>query len=396
VLQRVDFLNEKVHGISKLNLQSLSTSNNLPNLQELSIVCMTKDRHEEFANVITYWRKHPVEFIISDGSDTRLTKECVRIESEKEKCHPNFVVKYHRESNSSARFKWVSEELTREFVAFNNDDDFLYAPNVEKAIDTLKRDSSIAGIYSWRNFSREYVSKKCKASVSEALAEEFLKLRIEASLDTNRNLPDAVWLSILRSENVKKALHDGYLAARVGFMNDRLSLNVLSIAFVMSNLISGKFVETDSCVFFKRSFDVDADWTLKAPLIKGYDLELRTEELRESTYNALKSTFVRERGIEKWQEIEECIKRTLWNCSAYEFDVKNFPIISWSSVSGKIRKEFQKFILPLINSRDSSGEVTIKPSLSSQLFCRWFRWHIWTMIHRKDCCKSAYEYLRQH
>jgi len=248
---------------------------------------MTKDRPKEFANVIKYWRNYPVEFIISDGSETRLTEECVRIESEKIKCHPNFVVKYCRESNFPARFKWMGEELTREFVAFNNDDDFLYAPNVERIIDMLKRDPSIAGVYSWRNFSRKYVSMKCKVSVSEALIEDFLNLRIESSLDASRNLPDAVWLSILRSENVKKALYVGYRATRVRFMNDRLSMNVLSIAFVMSNLISGKFVETDSCLFFKRSFDIEADWTLKNPLIKGYDLELRTRELRESTYNAL-------------------------------------------------------------------------------------------------------------
>jgi hypothetical protein len=290
----------------------------------------------------------------------------------------------------------MGEELTREFVAFNNDDDFLYAPNVERIIDMLNRDPSIAGVYSWRNFSRKYVSMKCKVSVSEALIEDFLNLRIESSLDASRNLPDAVWLSILRSENVKKALYVGYRAARVRFMNDRLSMNVLSIAFVMSNLISGKFVETDSCLFFKRSFDIEADWTLKNPLIKGYDLELRTRELRESTYNALKSTFVGEQGIQKWREIEDSVIRTLWNCRAYEFDVKDNPIISWSRIAGKIRKEFKEFIPFLINRGESSGKISLKPSLSSQLLCRWFRWHIWKMVHQKNCCKSAYDYLRQH
>ena len=365
------------------------------NYESLSIICMTKDRPKEFERVIANWRQYPVEFIVSDGSETTLTEQNLKTEADRIKCHPKFVLKYRRELNFPSRFEWISKELSREFVAFNNDDDFLYAPNVNKSIDMLKGDVGIAGIYSWRNFSREYVSRRVKVSVSDALREEFLNLRIEGSLDADRNLPDAVWLSILRSENVKKALHDGFLAAKVAFVNDRLSMNVLSIAFVMSNLMSGKFVETDYCLFFKRSFDVDGDWTLKNPSIKGYDLELRTEVLRESTYNALKSTFVSEQGIEKWQEIQNCVRNTLRECRAYEFDAKKAPSFTWSRVSGKIKKELQKFVQFLIKRRISGGVISLKPSLSNQLLCRWFRWQIWAFIHRKHCCKAAYNYLKR-
>lgn len=374
--------------------QTLSTSNDLSNLQKISIVCMTKDRPKEFANVITYWRKYPVEFIISDGSETRLTEECVRRESEKIKCHPNFVVKYCRESNFSARFKWMGEELTREFVAFNNDDDFLYAPNANKLIDKFGEDGSVTGIYSWRNFSKDYLSRKGKPLVSKALSEADIKTRLQGSLDKNRNLPDAVWLAILRSENVKRAMHDAFLATRQEFKDDRLSLNVLSITFIMSNLLSGRFIESDLCLFFKRSFDMTVDWTMKRPIMSEEELTIRIGKLRQGTYETLKSSFSSEFGLNIWQEIECDVLRNLTQCQAYEFGESINHISLWRRATEKSRIVLRARFSPFLRRGGDSSFKSVKPSLLSLLLFQWFRWDSWMKLHRDECCRAAFDYLR--
>jgi len=355
---------------------------------------MTKDRPKEFANVIKYWRNYPVEFIISDGSETRLTEECVRIESKKIKCHPNFVVKYCRESNFPARFKWMSEELTREFVAFNNDDDFLYAPNANKLIDKFREDDSVTGIYSWRNFSKEYVSRKGKLLVSKALSEADIKTRLSGSLDKNRNLPDAVWLSILRSESVKRAMHDAFLASRQEFRDDRLSLNVLSIAFIMSNLLSGRFIESDLCLFFKRSFDVTADWTMKSPIMSEEELAIRVGKLRQGTYETLKSSFSSEFGLNTWQEIKSDVLRNLMQGQAYEFGESIDHISFWRRATERSSIVLRSRLSPFIRREKDSLLKSVKPSSLSLLSLKWFRWDSWMKLHRAKCCRAAFDYLR--
>lgn len=373
---------------------TLSTSNDLSNLQKLSIVCMTKDRPKEFANVITYWRNYPVEFIISDGSETRLTEECVRIESEKIKCHPNFIVKYCRESDFPARFKWMGEALTREFVAFNNDDDFLYAPNASKLIDKFQEDDSVTGIYSWRNFSKDYVSRKGKPSVSKALSEADIKTRLRGSLDKSRNLPDAVWLAILRSESVKRAMHNAFLATRQEFRNDRLSLNVLSVAFIMSNLLSGRFIESDLCLFFKRSFDVTADWTTKSPIMPEEELAIRVGKLRQGTYETLKSSFSSEFGLNTWQEIKCDVSRNLMQCQAYEFGESIDHISFWRRAIEKSNIVLRSQLSPFLRREKYSSLKSGKPSSLSLLLLKWFRWDSWMKLHRDKCCREAFDYLR--
>lgn len=365
------------------------------NLKKLSVICFTKDRPRHFVKVYAYWRQYPVEFIVADGSETTLTEQSISTEFESVQSHPSFVLKFCRDPNFPSRFEWISKQVSREFVIFNNDDDFVYASNVEKAIDVLIEDSNLAGIYSWRNFSSRYVSKKVNVYVADALMQKNDDSRLKSLLDQNRNLPDAIWLSVLRSNNVKTALHVAYLAAKVGFKNDRLSLNALSVAFVMSNLMSGNFAKTEMCLFFKRSFEVESDVTLASPKEIGPQLEVRAENLRETTYKALQTSFINERGIEEWKEVEIGVREIVWECSAFEFHTQNRGRISWRRVRGKIRKELQDALSILAKNRNSNNLVYSKPSLSNLFLCRWFRWNFWLIIHNEPCCRAAYDFLRE-
>jgi len=376
-------------------IESTDQSHDHMELRDFSILCMTKDRPNEFARVFNYWRQFPVEFIVSDGSELDLTEIFISNEMDGHAKHKNFTLKYQRELDFSSRFRWMSLELSRKYAAFNNDDDFLFAPNVKKVLQVLNLNPQIAGIYSWRNFSREFISGKRQSLVSSSISKSEVRSRLLGALDSSRNLPDAVWLSVLRSENVKRALHDSYLASKSAFVNDRLSMNVLSIAYIVSNLLYGQFFGTNICLFYKRNFDVEADWTLKSPALKDYPLNVRTEELRSTTYAALKTTFSREHGIESWEEIENCVHDLLWNCSAFEFKFKNSQVWSWSRVKGKIRKEFWG-ILPSSVTRKLSGLLILSgPDISSLILCRWFRWNFWLIIHNRPCCRAAYNFLRE-
>ena len=130
----------------------------------------------------------------------------------------------------SSRFNWIAKQINRPYSAFNNDDDFLHAPSVEKILCQLEENTDISGIYSWRNASSDYVSKRSKAS-SQGVSELSSSSRLSHCLDSQGNLPDAIWLSVQKSEVVKIALDCAYLSTVNNFENDRLSVNSLSIAF---------------------------------------------------------------------------------------------------------------------------------------------------------------------
>jgi len=364
-------------------------------LEKLAIICMTKDRYFEFKHVLQYWLRYPVQLIVADGSENSETEEYVELIRRSGKFHPKFQLVYQRDQSFPARFRWISSQISRPYSAFNNDDDFLYAPNVEKVIWQLEEKMNINGIYSWRNFSLSYISKRSSDKSSQGVCEIRTSDRLVHCLDSEKNLPDAIWLSVQRSEVVKNALYCAFSSSMNSYQNDRLSANGLSVAFILACILSGRYLETRLCLFYKRSFDVKADWTLAHPTI-GLELyKLRAQTIVESIIKTLNFYIDHHSKLNDVERDKYLVKNVLSTCSAFNAE-------NCTSRASIFRRAKEKIILLMRSAFRSISFLgseeklqKIRPIYSSRIRLEWIPWNIWLVFHRSNCCRDAYTFLQR-